>query len=165
MTKVAEFFKRARGLFRREDGLTLVELLVVMSILGVLAAIVVGNVTGMTTEGRDQSVVADTDAIQKAVDSYYGDSNKYPLRADPFLKGAEQVAGTWGGTDYYINFYYVTEVKRLLSAVPKSAGPDNVVKLDNTKGTGSYDWWVDYLGKVHYQNTENVTDTFNGKYP
>lgn len=55
---------------RGEKGFTLVELLIVLAILAVLAAVVIPNVTGMLGKGQKQSYETDAKTIQSGVMAY-----------------------------------------------------------------------------------------------
>lgn len=60
-------------------GFTLVELLVVVAIIGILATIVMINLTGAQAKSRYAKVIADMVSIGKAVDQYQIDHfNVYP---------------------------------------------------------------------------------------
>jgi general secretion pathway protein G len=58
--------RRRRG----ESGFTLIELLVVIAILGVLAGIVIFNVTGVSDRGQLASCKAEVANIQTALDTW-----------------------------------------------------------------------------------------------
>jgi general secretion pathway protein G len=63
---------------RCDDGFTLTELLVVIVILGVLAAIVVLAVGGVTDTGRSATCRQDRKTIETAVGAYFAQHGSYP---------------------------------------------------------------------------------------
>lgn len=63
---------------RRAAGFTLIEVLVVVLIIGILAAIVGPRVIGKTEEARRTRVVADLKSIETALDLYKLDNGVYP---------------------------------------------------------------------------------------
>ncbi len=84
-----------KGLPRRgEKGFTLVELLIVLAILAVLAAVVIPNVTGMFGRGAEQAWETDLKTIQTASATFYFDIHVGPD------------AGVWGDTDGVAGHWY-----------------------------------------------------------
>ena len=58
---------------KSQHGLTLLEMVVVTSILAVLSAIIGLSVTGRGTESRQALQVSDEGTVQQAVDRYSGE--------------------------------------------------------------------------------------------
>jgi prepilin-type N-terminal cleavage/methylation domain-containing protein len=63
---------------RNQGGFTLVELLVVIAILGILAAIVLFNISGVQNTAACNSMKTDGATIQSAADLYYNSKGVYP---------------------------------------------------------------------------------------
>jgi prepilin-type N-terminal cleavage/methylation domain-containing protein len=61
-----------------ERGFTLIELLVVIVILGILAAVVVFAVSGITNKGNKSACEIETRTVNTAVQSYYAQNNAWP---------------------------------------------------------------------------------------
>ena len=69
--------ERAARLTRAERGFTLVELLVVIAILGILAAIVVFTVGGITDRGHNAAADTDCAVLRAAEEAYYASNHAY----------------------------------------------------------------------------------------
>lgn len=59
-------------------GFTLIELLIVISILGILATLVVVNLSGARKSARDAERIDNLKTIQTALESYFNDKGYYP---------------------------------------------------------------------------------------
>lgn len=61
-----------------KKAFTLIELLIVIMILGVLAALITGNFFTSLKKGRDARRKGDLEQIQRALEMYYEDKKTYP---------------------------------------------------------------------------------------
>lgn len=61
-----------------KKGFTLIEILLVIIILGIISALITGNLITSLKKGRDARRKSDIQNIQKAVELYYDDKHVYP---------------------------------------------------------------------------------------
>lgn len=64
---------------RNTRGFTLVELMVVVTIIAILSAIAVSSYTNVLKQGRDSKRLSDLKLIQSALEEYYADQVYYPM--------------------------------------------------------------------------------------
>ncbi len=69
---------RTRRAQNGDAGFTLIELLIVIVILGILAAIVVFSVGGITDRGNSSACKATKAATQTAAEAFYAKNGSYP---------------------------------------------------------------------------------------
>lgn len=63
---------------KRQSGFTIVELLIVIVIIGILAAITIVAYNGIQNKANDSAVQSDLDNIAKKIQLYYIDNGAYP---------------------------------------------------------------------------------------
>ncbi len=63
---------------KQPSGFTIVELLIVIVVIGILAAITIVAYSGVQQKARDAARTSDIKQVQKAIDLYYVDSGNYP---------------------------------------------------------------------------------------
>ena len=72
----------------RQDGFTLLELLVVMTIIGILAAIAVPSLRDAPKRAKEATLRADLFTFRSVIDQYKGDKGEYPATLDVLVKDA-----------------------------------------------------------------------------
>ena len=135
--------------FKGSSGFTLVEILIVVSIIGMLASIVLVGLGSFRSRGRDARRAADLRETQNALELYYGKMASYPTATDwtgleKALVDAEiGVTGIsddpLGGTHSYK--YGSTGQNYVLGAVIED--PNNQVLKDDVDGSGPETFGVD----------------------
>ncbi len=65
--------------FKKQKAFTLIEVLVVISIIGILSAIIYASFNGAKQRSRDQKRVSDISSIQLALEQYFNIYRTYPL--------------------------------------------------------------------------------------
>lgn len=83
-------------------GFTLVELLVVISIIAVLTAILTTNFMGMRERARDAQKIQDLGSIKSALRLYYNDNQTYPVNISAI--GTTNYMPSFAGLGYTYNY-------------------------------------------------------------
>jgi general secretion pathway protein G len=63
---------------RKQGGFTLIEIMVVVVIIGILAALIAPNIIGRDDQARATAAKSDMNAISQALDLYKMDNYRYP---------------------------------------------------------------------------------------
>jgi general secretion pathway protein G len=80
--------KKQKAQGRGQKGFTLIELIVVVTIIGILAGVAISNVKWAQTKAREAALRHDLFEMRKAIDDYYADKQKYPQNLEE-LKSAK----------------------------------------------------------------------------
>jgi type II secretion system protein G len=71
-----------------ENGFTLIELLIVIIVLGILAAIVIFSLTGVTGQSEAAACSSDAKTVETSVSAYYAENNDtYPTAMTDLTAG------------------------------------------------------------------------------
>ena len=68
--------------FKRQEGFTIVELLIVIVVIGILAALVITTFTGIQQKARNTERETDIKALQGQIEAYYAQNGRYPTLAN-----------------------------------------------------------------------------------
>lgn len=122
-------------LLRSEKGFTLIELIVVVIIIGVLAALVVPRFAGKTDEAKINGAMSDLKQMKTVIDMYYAENGEYPAAiSDQQTEGKPELIAdvlndegiAWGNiNDPWGNSYTYTVNDDLDSYYIYSNGPDD----------------------------------------
>ena len=108
----------ARGRRTGEAGYTLTEMLVVISIIGLIAAVVTPGLVGHLGRSRAKTAQMQLESVAAAVETFRADVTRYPTDAEglsallsepggvdgwvgPYLKNAKQLNDPWGNAISY----------------------------------------------------------------
>ncbi len=69
--------------FKKQSGFTLLELLIVIVIIGILALLIIPNISSAPKKARDTQRKTDLRAAQKALEEYFVLNQAYPIVASP----------------------------------------------------------------------------------
>lgn len=86
-----------------QQGFTLIELMVVLVIVGVLAALIVPNVMGHADEARVTAARADVNRLSQALDVYRLENQGYPESHQGLEMLAREATTRTGITKRYVN--------------------------------------------------------------
>ena len=85
------------SLKKKEQGFTIVELLIVIVVIGILALLVITTFTGIQKKARDSERETDVSAVAAQVEAYHAQNAKYPTLAN--LQDASWVSANLKGLD------------------------------------------------------------------
>ncbi len=70
------------SLQRKQQGFTIIELLIVIIVIGILATLVITTFSGIQRNARNRTREADVNALHSQIEYYYGQNGNYPTLAN-----------------------------------------------------------------------------------
>ena len=122
---------------QKQTGFTIVELLIVVVVIAILAAITIVSYNGITTNARDSQRKNDIATITKALEMYYVDNGRFPASS-----GSSTINTSWSTTaDTSWQTLKNQLVPKYISALPVE--PQNISGNDPLGGQGrGYSYFV-----------------------
>jgi general secretion pathway protein G len=68
-----------------QRGFTLIELIIVVTIIGILAGIAMVQVRNMQRKAREAALMANLQDMRKAIDNFYADKQRFPSSLDELV--------------------------------------------------------------------------------
>ena len=79
---------------KREGGFTLLELLIVIVIIGILALLIIPNITSAPKKARDTKRKTDVTTLRKGLEEYFVNNNVYPAALTDLTTGSAPIVKT-----------------------------------------------------------------------
>lgn len=138
----------------KQPGFTIVELLIVIVVIGILAAITIVAYSGIQTRARDSFRSNDMGQIKKAIELYYVDNGFYPT------------VGT-DGVGYYLPTLAAALVPKYIAKIPDDpvGGASYYQYVRGTAASVSYGIWMRYEAKAQCHIGTNNTPFWWGVGP
>ncbi len=118
----------ARKTKQQSQGFTIVELLIVIVVIAILAAITVVAYNGIQQRARDAQRQSDIVTIKKALELYYTANNRYPAGS-----GSTSINGAWSTTADASWANLQTTLQPYISSLPKDP-------ISKQMGAGIFPW-------------------------
>ncbi len=120
------------GYMKRTSGFTIVELLIVIVVIGILAAITMVAFNGVQERARDAQRAQDVKTIVKALEVYYLDVGHYPMsQCGSSCPAGKKINSSWATTsDGTWSILEEALVPKYISALPS----DPLASTDDAAG-------------------------------
>ncbi len=83
-----------RSVLRKQGGFTLLELLIVIVIIGILALLIIPNITSAPKKARDTKRKTDITTVRKGLEEYFVNNNAYPAALSDLTTGSAPIIKT-----------------------------------------------------------------------
>lgn len=146
---------------KRISGFTIVELLIVIVVIGILAAISIVAYNGISNQANDTAIKSDLSDLAKKAKIFQAENGRYPNRID-FFSSARDISISKSAYDHGLyNLYYCTDTGSYssfgIAARSKSGQTYTISSTDNlAKNSLAPQWQVacGAFGENVLSNTE-----------
>jgi type II secretion system protein G len=100
-----------KSIIKKQGGFTLLELLIVIVIIGILALLIIPNITSAPKKARDTKRKTDITTVRKGLEEYFVNNNVYPNALTDLQTGSAPIIKTIptdpknGNPSYYAYTY------------------------------------------------------------
>jgi prepilin-type N-terminal cleavage/methylation domain-containing protein len=163
-------------LLKLRRGMTLVEILVVVAIIGILAGLVTINLTSSRVKARDKKRIADVEAVAQALTLYYAANRSYPTAQPVGSAPAATANFAMSETPYqsYVGAYsrgttlqIGSFVDKYLPSRPQYPNPNpngyQYLYYGTNGATDHFAVWT-YLEGKDYQSTRSASSDWTSGY-
>ncbi|KYG64268.1 type II secretion system protein GspG [Bdellovibrio bacteriovorus] len=88
------------SLLKNRKGMTLIEIMIVLAIIGSIAALLLPNITGQLDKSKVKEAKIQLTQVVNALSMYYTDCGHYPQSLEGLAK-ADPDCSNWGPEPYY----------------------------------------------------------------
>ena len=80
-----------KSVLKKQGGFTLLELLIVIVIIGILALLIIPNITSAPKKARDTKRKTDITTLRKGLEEYFVNNNVYPAALTDLTTGSAPI--------------------------------------------------------------------------
>lgn len=135
----------------RQQGFTLIEIMVVVVIIGILAALIAPNIIGRDDQARVAAAKSDLQAISQSLDMYKMDNFRYPTTDQGLdaLVNRPQDTKNWPANGYLKSQPKDPWGNPYVYVAPGAKGPYDLISLgaDGKEGGEGYDADINALDR------------------
>lgn len=145
-------FNNIKTKLRQERGFTIVELLIVIVVIGILAAITIVSFNGVTARANSANAQSAAEAVVKKVEAYNAEKSGYPTTFGVLSLTANS------GTSYYLTGVNIVGTAMSTTVAPASSNTVNVLGC-TTQGIKVNYWKYDGTPALQTMTTGDVSGT------